>query len=125
VSDEQVRGIRTFVAMTGTAVAELRAAALTGLVQVAPMIDSVQFGESVWIVAVGIDKQGTEHPPAGGGAVRPDLLRSWASGAHRARSPTTTGKIERRPRCRRSLSDRLEAARTHIDVEERAWVSLS
>jgi putative transposase len=55
---------RKFVAMTETALAELLAADLSGLDLVALMVDGVHFGESVCIVALGIDEQGTKHPLA-------------------------------------------------------------
>jgi putative transposase len=55
---------RKFVAMTETALAELLAADLSGLDLVALMIDGVHFGESVCIVALGIDIDGTKHPLA-------------------------------------------------------------
>jgi transposase-like protein len=55
---------RKFVAMTETALAELLAADLSGLDLVALMIDGVHFGESVCIVALGIDLDGTKHPLA-------------------------------------------------------------
>ena len=55
---------RKFVAMTETALAELLAADLSGLDLVALMVDGVHFGESVCIVALGVDEQGTKHPLA-------------------------------------------------------------
>ncbi len=55
---------RKFVAMTETALAELLAADLTALDLVALMIDGVHFGESVCVVALGIDHEGTKHPLA-------------------------------------------------------------
>jgi putative transposase len=55
---------RKFVAMTETALAELLAADLSALDLVALMIDGVHFGESVCVVALGIDAQGTKHPLA-------------------------------------------------------------
>jgi putative transposase len=55
---------RKFVAMTETALAELLAADLSGLDLVALMIDGVHFGESVCIVALGIDIDGVKHPLA-------------------------------------------------------------
>ncbi len=55
---------RKFVAMTETALAELLSADLSGLDLVALMIDGVHFGESVCIVALGIDLEGTKHPLA-------------------------------------------------------------
>jgi putative transposase len=55
---------RRFVAMTETALAELLAADLSGLDLVALMIDGVHFCESVCIVALGIDIDGTKHPLA-------------------------------------------------------------
>jgi putative transposase len=55
---------RKFVAMTETALAQLLAADLAGLDLVALMIDGVHFGESVCIVALGIDIDGTKHPLA-------------------------------------------------------------
>src|SRR3954463_3714456 len=55
---------RKFVAMTETALAQLLAADLSGLDLVALMVDGVHFGESVCIVALGIDEQGTKHPLA-------------------------------------------------------------
>src|SRR3954447_25588259 len=55
---------RKFVAMTETALAELLAADLSGLELVALMIDGVHFGESVCVVALGIDLEGTKHPLA-------------------------------------------------------------
>jgi putative transposase len=55
---------RKFVAMTETALAQLLAADLSALDLVALMIDGVHFGESVCIVALGIDEQGTKHPLA-------------------------------------------------------------
>ena len=55
---------RKFVAMTETALAELLAADLTGLDLVALMIDGVHFGESVCVVALGIDSEGIKHPLA-------------------------------------------------------------
>src|SRR5215211_2839281 len=50
--------------MTETALADLLAADLSGLDLVALMVDGVHFGESVCIVALGIDEQGTKHPLA-------------------------------------------------------------
>src|SRR4051794_34746846 len=50
--------------MTETALAQLLAADLSALDLVALMIDGVHFGESVCIVALGIDEQGTKHPLA-------------------------------------------------------------
>jgi hypothetical protein len=55
---------RKFVAMTETALAELLAADLSGLDLVALMIDGVHFGESVCVVALGIDSEGSKHPLA-------------------------------------------------------------
>lgn len=55
---------RKFVAMTETALAELLAADLTELDLVALMIDGVHFGESVCVVALGIDADGVKHPLA-------------------------------------------------------------
>ena len=55
---------RKFVAMTETALAELLTADLSALDLVALMIDGVHFGESVCVVALGIDEQGTKHPLA-------------------------------------------------------------
>ena len=55
---------RKFVAMTETALAELLAADLSGLDLVALMVDGVHFGESVCVVALGIDIDGTKHPLA-------------------------------------------------------------
>jgi putative transposase len=55
---------RKFVAMTETALTELLAADLSALDLVALMIDGVHFGQSVCIVALGIDEQGTKHPLA-------------------------------------------------------------
>src|SRR5688572_20887162 len=55
---------RKFVAMTETALTELLAADLSALDLVALMIDGVHFGESVCIVALGVDEQGTKHPLA-------------------------------------------------------------
>jgi putative transposase len=55
---------RKFVAMTETALAELLAADLSALDLVALMIDGVHFGESVCVVALGIDGEGTKHPLA-------------------------------------------------------------
>ena len=55
---------RKFVAMTETALAELLAADLSALDLVALMIDGVHVGESVCIVALGIDLEGTKHPLA-------------------------------------------------------------
>src|SRR3954468_14397284 len=55
---------RRFVAMTETALTELLAADLSGVDLVALMIDGVHFGESVCLVALGIDEQGTKHPLA-------------------------------------------------------------
>ncbi len=55
---------RKFVAMTETALAELLAADLSALDLVALMIDGVHFGESVCVVALGIDIDGTKHPLA-------------------------------------------------------------
>ena len=55
---------RRFVAMTETALTELLAADLSALDLVALMIDGVHFGQSVCIVALGIDEQGTKHPLA-------------------------------------------------------------
>ena len=55
---------RKFVAMTETALAELLTADLTGLDLVALMIDGVHFGESVFVVALGIDLDGRKHPLA-------------------------------------------------------------
>jgi putative transposase len=55
---------RKFVAMTETALAELLAADLSGLDLVALMVDGVHFGESVCVVALGIDAEGVKHPLA-------------------------------------------------------------
>jgi transposase-like protein len=55
---------RKFVAMTETALAELLAADLSGLDLVALMVDGVYFGESVCVVALGIDAEGVKHPLA-------------------------------------------------------------
>src|SRR4051794_31085091 len=55
---------RKFVAATETALAQLLAADLSALDLVALMIDGVHFGESVCIIALGIDEQGTKHPLA-------------------------------------------------------------
>src|SRR4051794_31529295 len=55
---------RKFVAMTETALAQLLAADLSGLDLVALMIDGVHFGESVCVVALGIDIDGIKHPLA-------------------------------------------------------------
>ena len=55
---------RKFVAMTETTLAELLAADLTGLDLVALMVDGVHFGESVCVVALGIDADGVKHPLA-------------------------------------------------------------
>src|SRR4051794_20474854 len=55
---------RKFVAATETALAELLAADLSGVDLVALMIDGVHFGESVCIVALGIDADGVKHPLA-------------------------------------------------------------
>jgi transposase-like protein len=55
---------RKFVTMTETALAELLAADLSGLDLVALMIDGVHFGESVCIVALGVDIDGTKRPLA-------------------------------------------------------------
>ena len=55
---------RKFVTMTETALAELLAADLSGLNLVALMIDGVHFGESVCIVALGVDIDGTKRPLA-------------------------------------------------------------
>jgi putative transposase len=55
---------RKFVAMTETALAELLAADLSGLELVALMVDGVHFGESVCVIALGIDSEGTKHPLA-------------------------------------------------------------
>jgi putative transposase len=55
---------RKFVAMTETALAELLAADLSALDLVALMIDGVHFGESVCVVALGIDDEGSKHPLA-------------------------------------------------------------
>ena len=55
---------RRFVAMTETALTELLAADLSALDLVALMIDGVHFGQSVCLVALGIDEQGTKHPLA-------------------------------------------------------------
>ncbi len=60
---------RKFVAMTETALAELLAADLSALDLVALMIDGVHFGESVCIVALGIDHAGTKHPAGAGRGV--------------------------------------------------------
>src|SRR3954449_1817295 len=57
-------GSRKFVAMTATALAQLLAADLSALDLVALMIDGVHFGESVCIVALGIDADGVKHPLA-------------------------------------------------------------
>jgi putative transposase len=54
---------RMFVAMTETSLAELLAADLTGLNLVALMIDGVH-RESVRVVALGIDIEGTRRPLA-------------------------------------------------------------
>ena len=53
---------RKFVAMTKTALADLRAADLSGLDLVALMIDGVYFAEHLCVVALGIDIDGTKHP---------------------------------------------------------------
>ena len=50
--------------MTETALTELLAADLSALDLVALMIDGVHFGQSVCLVALGIDEQGTKHPLA-------------------------------------------------------------
>ena len=55
---------RKFVAQTETALAELLSADLSTLDLVALMIDGVHFAESCCVVALGIDLQGTKHPPA-------------------------------------------------------------
>jgi putative transposase len=55
---------RKFVAMTETALAQLLAADLSALDLIALMIDGVHFGESVCIVALGIDADGVKHPLA-------------------------------------------------------------
>src|SRR4051794_2573013 len=55
---------RKFVAMTATALAQLLAADLSALDLVALMIDGVHFGESVCIVALGIDADGVGRPLA-------------------------------------------------------------
>src|SRR3954469_5998655 len=55
---------RKFVAMTETALAELLAADLSALDLVALMVDGVHFGESVCVVALGIDAEGVKHPLA-------------------------------------------------------------
>jgi putative transposase len=55
---------RKFVAMTETALTELLAADLSALDLVALMLDGVHFGESVCIVALGIDSDGAKHPLA-------------------------------------------------------------
>ena len=55
---------RKFVAMTETALAELLAADLSALDLVALMVDGVHFGESVCVVALGIDSDGVKHPLA-------------------------------------------------------------
>jgi len=54
---------RKFVAQTETALAELLSADLSALDLVAMMIDGVHFAESCCDVALGIDLQGTKHPP--------------------------------------------------------------
>jgi putative transposase len=55
---------RRFVAMTHTALAELLSADLSGLDLVCLLIDGVHFGEHTWVVALGIDLDGTKHPLA-------------------------------------------------------------
>jgi putative transposase len=55
---------RKFVAMTETALAQLLAADLSALDLVALMVDGVHFGESVCVVALGIDAHGVKHPLA-------------------------------------------------------------
>jgi putative transposase len=55
---------RRFVAMTHTALAELLAADLSGLDLVCLMVEGVGFGEHTWVVALGIDLDGTKHPLA-------------------------------------------------------------
>jgi putative transposase len=55
---------RKFVAATETALAELLAADLSALDLVALTVDGVHVGESVRIVALGIDAEGTKHPLA-------------------------------------------------------------
>jgi putative transposase len=53
---------RRFVAQTETALADLLAADLSGLDLVALMVDGVDFGEHICIVALGIDIDGLKHP---------------------------------------------------------------
>ncbi len=53
---------RRFVAQTETALAQLLAADLSQLDLVAFMVDGVHFGEHTWVVALGIDIDGTKHP---------------------------------------------------------------
>jgi putative transposase len=55
---------RKFVAATETALAQLLAADLSALDLVALMVDGVHFGESVCVVALGIDIDGVKHPLA-------------------------------------------------------------
>src|SRR4051812_42167933 len=55
---------RKFVAATETALAQLLAADLSALDLIALMIDGVHFGESVCIVALGIDADGVKRPLA-------------------------------------------------------------
>jgi putative transposase len=55
---------RKFVAMTETALAQLLAADLSALDLIALMVDGVHFGESVCIVALGIDADGVKRPLA-------------------------------------------------------------
>jgi putative transposase len=55
---------RKFVAATETALAQLLAADLSALDLVALMVDGVHFGESVCVVALGIDLDGVKHPLA-------------------------------------------------------------
>jgi len=53
---------RKFVAMTGTALADLLATDLSDLDLVALMIDGVYFADHLCVVALGIDIDGTKHP---------------------------------------------------------------
>jgi putative transposase len=55
---------RRFVAATETALAELKAADLSGLDLVALMVDGVHFAGHCCVVALGIDIDGTKHPLA-------------------------------------------------------------
>ncbi len=55
---------RKFVAMTATALDQLRSADLSGLDLVALMVDGVFFAEHLCIVALGIGIDGTKHPLA-------------------------------------------------------------